>query len=762
MSASPCSIPSLREKSNASSTSRSPTPPSSAKRSSLSHLSPTSKKKVSSRHCGVPDNDRMGKHSLSNARASMGKVRQPVGPGNPSSIPSPVSKKVKETPKQTSVGGESDAKRATLASPRRPLFSGVHTAQSGAEKNAPKSAASLSSSASSSWSKGEFRENEARREERSGTPRAPLQAARNQFSPKSEKKCTSNSPLEQRAAVTKPGALSVSALRETSKSGGDEDARGDAKSALRASSGNLEKDEKKATMHAPSASKNRDAAPGGGNRQAKSRALSLKDSPASSTCGSENLKGANGRTRTSGGPRPALSRRPVAAVSREPITHLTLPRIAEIAASGQTPQTPALEKPAEVPGTNSAEAPKERENASAASSSSASGLDMAAISALDLSEREAEEVADLSCYKSLKRLDVSGNRLADGLGFLAMNLQLRWLKAARSLLEGGDVLRCALMNLSNLVVLDLSSNQITRLDAFAPLKALKTLVLSENQIQRVSFAASPLNSLECLILSRNKIQEIEKPPSPLTHLKKLSLSDNRLKTFPFCGQFPALLELRLNGNSLLSVGSGVTCMSELKILDLGRNQLHRIEGVKALAGHLKLNQLNILGNPLMSVASILNEVEEQVVGSLPNLKIFNSKPLQPRRENPRKLLWKQRQEAARLARQKSENKGENKGGNKRENKGENKGENKRENKGENKGENKRENKGENKRENKGGNKGEETRGDSSAGSRGLSKFVKNFQTSCGEEKRAKAEKQHMSFKRPAPSVESVSPKKKKV
>ncbi|KEP62620.1 UNVERIFIED_CONTAM: leucine rich repeat-containing protein [Hammondia hammondi] len=698
MSASPCSLPLLPEKSNASSTSRSPTPPPPAKRSSLSHLSPLSKKKVSSRHSGVPDNDRTGKHSPSSARASMGKSREPGGRGNPSSIPSPVSKKVKETPKEKSAGGGSDAKHATLASPRRPLFSGVHTAQSGAEKNAQKSAASLSSSASSSWSKGAFRENEARRrEERSGTPREPLQAARNQFSPKSEKKWTSKSPPEQRAAATKPRTLSVSPLRETSKGGGDEEARGGAKSSLRASSGKLEKGEKKATMQAPSASKNRDAI---------------------------------GKTRTSGGPRPALSRRPVAAVSREPIPHLTLPRIAEIAASVQTPQTQAPEKPAEAPGISSVEAPQERENASEASaSSSASGLDMAAISALDLSEREAEEVADLSCYKSLKRLDVSGNKLADGLGFLAMNLQLRWLKAARSLLEGGDVLRCALMNLSNLVVLDLSSNQITRLDAFAPLKALKTLVLSENQIQRVSFAASPLNSLECLILSRNKIQEIEKPPSPLTHLKKLSLSDNRLKTFPFCGQFPALLELRLNGNGLLSVGTGVTCMSELKILDLGRNQLHRIEGVKALAGHLKLNQLNILGNPLMSVASILNEVEVQVVASLPNLKIFNSKPLQPRRENPRKLLWKQRQEAARLARQK--------------------GENKRENKGENK---------ESKRENK----GEATPGDSSAGSRGVGKFVKNLQTSCGEEKSAKAEKPRMSFKRPAPGVESVSPKKKKV
>ncbi|PFH31655.1 leucine rich repeat-containing protein [Besnoitia besnoiti] len=370
----------------------------------------------------------------------------------------------------------------------------------------------------------------------------------------------------------------------------------------------------------------------------------VKSAHASASSASFNGESASA---TSGGtvnrkPHAALSCRAAAKLQpREAIPHLTLPRIAELAAEAR-----ALG--AQGPQARGAGEKKSQDRTQPGVS--AANVNIAAIAALDLSEREAERVDDLSCYKSLKRLDVSGNKLAEGLGFLSMNLELRWLKAAGSLLEGGETLKYAIMNLSNLLVLDLSGNQISRLEDFAPLKSLKTLVLSGNEIQRVSFSSSPLSTLECLILSRNKIQEVEKPPRPLTHLKKLSLSDNRLKVFPFSGQFPALAELRLNGNSLLSVGTGVICMSELKILDLGRNQFHRIEGVKALAQHLKLTQLNLLGNPLMTAPAVLKDVEMQVVASLPSLKIFNSKPLEPRPVNPRKELWKQRQEAARKAR----------------------------------------------------------------------------------------------------------------
>ncbi|CBZ49692.1 putative leucine rich repeat protein [Neospora caninum Liverpool] len=638
-------------------------PSSSAKRnSSLSaRLSPL--QKSDSLH-GRPSASKQDEETKENSLRAAASVRSSLGKATLSTgIPSPLFKKHKgeASLEAKDVNGSFEGKHGKHTSPLRPSPSGVPTPQGASEKRhaqktGPLSPSPLSFASPASASiatKGGLRKKEAKREQTDAARgdgegrkvRAPKE--KGDVSPKSEKSVPSAEKQTPQARSTHSPGLP---LRGVPGERGDTSKTQDAQRVHLTKEGSRdpgqvrafkaarpEKGEKERT----SSNAGRHAVHGGAPpSQDKLKFQSAAPRPASKprlapATGSPPVRPSAEKTESTDSaaqrsvPRVALSRRPAAAVPRHPIPHLTLPRIAELAAmSVQTPQAVGeaakTSKPAGARRGEEKKASRDKAAHADAPEASASALDMATISSLDLSEREAEDVADLACYKSLKRLDLSGNKLTGGLGFLAMNIQLRWLKAARSLLEGGDVLKQALMNLANLVVLDLSSNQITRLEAFAPLKALKTLVLSENQI----------------LLSRNRIQEVEKPPKPLTQLKKLSLSDNRLK-------FPALLELRLNGNSLLSVGTGVTCMSELKILDLGRNQLHRIEGVKALADHLKLNQLNILGNPLMSVASILKEVETQVVATLPNLKIFNAKPLQPRRENPRKVLWKQRQEAAR-------------------------------------------------------------------------------------------------------------------
>jgi len=77
--------------------------------------------------------------------------------------------------------------------------------------------------------------------------------------------------------------------------------------------------------------------------------------------------------------------------------------------------------------------------------------------------------------------------------------------------------------------LDLSDNEITKLEGFPVLNRIKTLLLSNNRITRISpNLGEQLPHLETLILSNNKIQNFSDIDNlaELPNLKRLSLLDN--------------------------------------------------------------------------------------------------------------------------------------------------------------------------------------------------------------------------------------------
>lgn len=77
--------------------------------------------------------------------------------------------------------------------------------------------------------------------------------------------------------------------------------------------------------------------------------------------------------------------------------------------------------------------------------------------------------------------------------------------------------------------LDLSDNEIQKLDNFPRMKRLKTLLLSNNFISRIGpNLGDSLLSLDCLVLTGNKISSLSELDhlSSFTKLTHLSLLDN--------------------------------------------------------------------------------------------------------------------------------------------------------------------------------------------------------------------------------------------
>ena len=77
--------------------------------------------------------------------------------------------------------------------------------------------------------------------------------------------------------------------------------------------------------------------------------------------------------------------------------------------------------------------------------------------------------------------------------------------------------------------IDLSSNEIGRLENIPPLPHLRSLLLSNNRISRISDdAMNNISSLTSLALTNNRLSSLQhlRPLSKLKKLERLSLSDN--------------------------------------------------------------------------------------------------------------------------------------------------------------------------------------------------------------------------------------------
>ncbi|KAK9841488.1 hypothetical protein WJX74_006677 [Apatococcus lobatus] len=214
------------------------------------------------------------------------------------------------------------------------------------------------------------------------------------------------------------------------------------------------------------------------------------------------------------------------------------------------------------------------------------------LSQLALAAKDIDEVA-LPGLPQLTRLDLSRNQLSrlDGLAACA---SLKWLNLASNHVSSIG----PLASLSNLQVLNLGSNQLKGTIGLASLTALGALILPDNQLTGIT-GLSKLPRLNTLVLKGNALQSLGHSLEGCSGLKKLSLGHNGLTSLGTALQSCcALHELRLSHNQLTSLPDELAACSSLRILDAGHNPIASPSAILVLKQLMGLRNLCLAGCPL--------------------------------------------------------------------------------------------------------------------------------------------------------------------
>ena len=231
----------------------------------------------------------------------------------------------------------------------------------------------------------------------------------------------------------------------------------------------------------------------------------------------------------------------------------------------------------------------------------------ARVGEIDWSNRKLKEIAheDISRYLSnvsdYKVLNVSHNELTS-LDPIHSLKYLDRVDASRNNLS--DYKMSILPKISSL---NLGFNKLTKMPSSLNARFLKELVLSNNQITKISSDIQFLESLTFLDLSFNQISELPSEFGTLVTLETLYLNNN-LITSEGCklGELFSLKMIDLSGNKLNKLPD-VTFLASIVKLYLNNNQISKIS--KKISYLPKLKEISLRGNKLKTLPK---EIENNV------------------------------------------------------------------------------------------------------------------------------------------------------
>ncbi|THD27881.1 hypothetical protein D915_001267 [Fasciola hepatica] len=286
---------------------------------------------------------------------------------------------------------------------------------------------------------------------------------------------------------------------------------------------------------------------------------------------------------------------------------------------------------------------------------------------INLHQKELSIMPDLKEFCSLKKLDVSCNKLKE-LNFISSNKALTTLVVYDNELLNLD----GISQIYSLITLHAQYNRITNIDTcFQKLSQLTDLRLDDNEIETVSAKAlsqctaltnldlsynmlghveflSELPNLSCLTLNHNRLQSIE----PLAHcpkLRELDVSDNLLTSsgLEYEG-FDQLERINLSNNKIARLGTEIRARNSVTALFLNNNQLHDLpklheylpsidvleissnkfiifdDLLDSISGCENLRELSLQGNPFTEEEKGVISLAKTVKKKLPNIVCLNS------------------------------------------------------------------------------------------------------------------------------------------
>jgi internalin A len=163
-----------------------------------------------------------------------------------------------------------------------------------------------------------------------------------------------------------------------------------------------------------------------------------------------------------------------------------------------------------------------------------------------------------------------------------------------------------LEHLVNLSELDLGDNQISRIEGLEHLVNLSELYLWGNQISRIE-GLEHLVNLSKLSLFANRISQIE-GLERLVHLSELYISTNKIRRIEGLGNLVHLSVLYLSENQISHI-EGLGNLVNLSELYLSENKISRIEGLEQLK---KLHSLNLNMNKISSIEGLSLSLVERL------------------------------------------------------------------------------------------------------------------------------------------------------
>ena len=164
-----------------------------------------------------------------------------------------------------------------------------------------------------------------------------------------------------------------------------------------------------------------------------------------------------------------------------------------------------------------------------------------------------------------------------------------------------------LISLSNLIYLNLYGNKISEIENLQNVPKLKILFLGRNNIEKIK-NLNCLYDLEILDLHSNKIKIIENI-SQLKKLRILNLANNHINLFNELISNSNLEELNLRRNIIDSIPNLRNAFEKLKKLNLGKNNISKIESIYELKKLKKLEELIIEDNPIIMSKDVLDFIK---------------------------------------------------------------------------------------------------------------------------------------------------------
>ena len=154
-----------------------------------------------------------------------------------------------------------------------------------------------------------------------------------------------------------------------------------------------------------------------------------------------------------------------------------------------------------------------------------------------------------------------------------------------------------LISLSNLIYLNLYGNKISDIENLQNVPKLKILFLGRNNIEKIK-NLNCLSDLEILDLHSNKIKIIEN----IYQLKKLrivNLANNLINSFNELISNINLEEINLRRNIINTIPNLRNTFEKLKKINLGKNNISKIESIYEFKKLKKLEELILEDNPII-------------------------------------------------------------------------------------------------------------------------------------------------------------------